>query len=192
MQKLINVTAFRICPYILFLSMANMDNTVKIYILGRIGLVKHCRSRSDCYWSRSSLIRVYNICHSICIFWAHYFIKKRNFFNFRAVKGIIIGVPIFRTFTEFFIQFVSETHLSNKECCSPLIYKMRFFTSSQRRLREFLFSNTHIKHSVMSPQRHVSDRCKTLLNLILFSSRKYMQNKELMFAIIVRNCIKSF
>ena len=40
----------------------------KSYVLGQIGLSKQCRPRSDCFW-RSSLIRVYPVCHSISIFW---------------------------------------------------------------------------------------------------------------------------
>ena len=42
----------------------------KFYVLGQIGLSKQCRPRSDCF-SRSSLIRVYTVCHSISIFWMH-------------------------------------------------------------------------------------------------------------------------
>ena len=36
----------------------------KFYVLGQIGLSKQCRPRS-----RSSLIKVYAVCHSISIFW---------------------------------------------------------------------------------------------------------------------------
>ena len=39
----------------------------KFYVLGQIGLSKQCRARSDCW--RSSLIRVYTVCHFISIFW---------------------------------------------------------------------------------------------------------------------------
>ena len=33
-----------------------------------MGLDKYCRSRSDCS-SRNTLIRVYTVCHSICVQW---------------------------------------------------------------------------------------------------------------------------
>ena len=44
-------------------------HTKKFWILGQIPVVlsKQCRPRSDCS-SRSSLIRVYTVCHSICIY----------------------------------------------------------------------------------------------------------------------------
>ena len=42
----------------------------KFLVLGQIGLSKQCRPRSDCFW-RSSLIRVYAVCHSISISWMH-------------------------------------------------------------------------------------------------------------------------
>ena len=42
----------------------------KFYILGQIGLSKQWRPRSDCFF-RTSLIRVYAVCHSISIFWMH-------------------------------------------------------------------------------------------------------------------------
>ena len=45
--------------------------TVMILIFGQIGLGKHCRPRSDCSW-RSSLIRVFTVCYTICIFLMKY------------------------------------------------------------------------------------------------------------------------
>ena len=47
----------------------NLNLPYKFYVLGQIGLSKQCRPRSDCF--RSSLIRVYAVCHSISIFWMH-------------------------------------------------------------------------------------------------------------------------
>ena len=45
-----------------------------------------CRPRSDYSW-RSSLIRVYTVCHSICTFWTHYSIVQPPFSNFRVIKA---------------------------------------------------------------------------------------------------------
>ena len=40
-------------------------------------------------WSnRRSLIRVYTVCHSICIFWTHYSIVKQYCSNFRKITAI--------------------------------------------------------------------------------------------------------
>ena len=70
----------------------------KFYVLGQIGLSKQYRPRSDCFW-RSSLIRVYAVCHSISIFWMHWCIVTSNFSIFRTIMAIVWGVPNFRIFT---------------------------------------------------------------------------------------------
>ena len=48
---------------------------------------------------RSSLIRIYTVCHSFYIFWRHYFIVKLNCFILRTTTVAGLGVPIFRVFT---------------------------------------------------------------------------------------------
>ena len=48
---------------------------------------------------RSSLIRIYTVCHSFYIFWRHYFIVKLNCFILRTTTVAGRGVPIFRVFT---------------------------------------------------------------------------------------------
>ena len=48
---------------------------------------------------RSSLIRIYTVCHSFYIFWRHYFIVKLNCFILRTTTVAGLGVPIFRGFT---------------------------------------------------------------------------------------------
>ena len=55
-----------ICKWVIYILLL----PYKFYVLGYIGLSKQCRPRSDCFW-RSSLIRVFTICHSISIFWMH-------------------------------------------------------------------------------------------------------------------------
>ena len=49
----------------------------------------NCRSRSDFF--RSSLIRVYTVCHSICICRAHYPMVKPHSSNFRIITTILSG-----------------------------------------------------------------------------------------------------
>ena len=54
----------------------------------KISLEIECRSRSDCsiiaaanrllQWSDCSLIKVYTVCNSVCIFWTHYCMWKWN------------------------------------------------------------------------------------------------------------------
>ena len=47
---------------------------------------------------RSSLIRVYNICHSVCIVWTHYAIVEPHSSNFRVITTSFLGVQIVRKF----------------------------------------------------------------------------------------------
>ena len=48
---------------------------------------------------RSSLIRVYTVCHSVCIVWTHYSMVKPHSSNFRVITRNFLGVRIFRKFT---------------------------------------------------------------------------------------------
>ena len=48
---------------------------------------------------RSSLIRVYTVCHSVCIVWTHYSMVEPHSSNFRVITTNILGVRIFRKFT---------------------------------------------------------------------------------------------
>ena len=48
---------------------------------------------------RSSLIRIYTVCHSFYIFWRLYFNVKLNCFILRTTTVAGLGVPIFRVIT---------------------------------------------------------------------------------------------
>ena len=56
-----------------------------------------CRPRSDCS-KRSSLIRVYIVCHSICIFCVHSTQFLPSCSILRAITVFLFGVPMFRIF----------------------------------------------------------------------------------------------
>ena len=65
---------------------------------------------------RSSLIRVYTVCHSVCTVWIHYFMVEPHSSNFRAITTNILGVRIFREFTVFASLFPGER--SARHCYS--------------------------------------------------------------------------
>ena len=50
-------------------------------------------------WKRSSLIRVYSVYNSFCIFWTHYSSVKPLCSNFRVITSNFSGVRTFRIFT---------------------------------------------------------------------------------------------
>ena len=47
---------------------------------------------------RSSLIRVYTVCHSVCIVWTHYSMAEPHSSNFSVITTDYLGVRIFRKF----------------------------------------------------------------------------------------------
>ena len=64
---------------------------------------------------RSSLIRVYTVCHSVCMVWTHYSMVEPHTCssNFRVITTKFLGVRIFRKFmvlscTEVYIIYTSE------------------------------------------------------------------------------------
>ena len=59
----------------------------------------------------SSLIRVYAVCNSGCIFWVHYSSIKPSCSNFRVITANFLGVRIFRIFTVVYWVCQNE-HLS--------------------------------------------------------------------------------
>ena len=57
---------------------------------------------------RSSLIRIYTVCHSFYIFRRHYFIVKLNCFILRTTTVAGLSVPIFRVFTVLHLKILRE------------------------------------------------------------------------------------
>ena len=49
--------------------------------------------------SRSSLIRVHTVCHSVCIVWTHYSMVEPHSSDFKVITTNFSGVRIFRKFT---------------------------------------------------------------------------------------------
>ena len=76
----------------------SLKNRYRNEVFGQICLGKQCRPRSDCSY-RSSLIRVYTVCHSVCIIWTHYSMVEPHSSNFRVITTNFLGVRIFRKFT---------------------------------------------------------------------------------------------
>ena len=58
-----------------------------------------------------TLIRVYTVCHSVCIVWTHYSMVEPHSSNFRVITTNILGVRIFRKFTvvSAFLRLVEAT-----------------------------------------------------------------------------------
>ena len=60
---------------------------------------------------RSSLIRVYTVCHSVCIVWTHYSMVEPHSPNFRVITTNFLGVRIYRKFTVFWYQGIQFTQI---------------------------------------------------------------------------------
>ena len=63
------------------------------------------RSGQTVQTQRSSLIRVYTLCNSDCIFWMHYFTEKPPCSTFRVITAAFSGVRMFGSFAVFYYCF---------------------------------------------------------------------------------------
>ena len=79
-------------------------------------------------WANSAdpdLIRVYTVCHFICIVWTHYSMAEPHSSNFRVITTNCLGVRIFRKFSVFFLfsmhqSSVNTTHTGGREIAGLL------------------------------------------------------------------------
>ena len=65
---------------------------------------------------RSSLIRVYTVCHSVCIVWTHYSIVESHSSNFRVITTNVLGVRISRKFTVFTLEVLINAIFEPVQC----------------------------------------------------------------------------
>ena len=79
---------------------------------------------------RSSLIRVYTVCHSVCIVWTHYSTVEPHSSNFRVITTTILVVRIFRKFTvcgneflHFFCCSRGCSKLQTHAKCDPAFFR---------------------------------------------------------------------
>ena len=88
------------------------------------------QTRSDCSY-RSSLIRVYTVCHFVCIFWTRYSMVEHLCLIFRVIAVNFPGVQISRNFT-----VALEANVS---CCIVLIrHKIKILVSPGLQISCFL------------------------------------------------------
>ena len=65
----------------------------------------------------SSLIRVYTVCHSVCIIWTHYSMVEPHSSNFRVIATNVLGVQIFRKFRVYNLFRVHyEEKIEGQDC----------------------------------------------------------------------------
>ena len=71
-------------------------------------------------------MRVYTVCHSICIIWTHYSMVEPHSSNFRVITTHFLGVRIFRKFTvsrllpkEILTETVWNSAKNLQQCWKP-------------------------------------------------------------------------
>ena len=57
---------------------------------------------------RLLLIKVYTVCHSVCIVWTHYSMVEPHSSNFRVIVTNVLGVLIFKDFTVIVFNVMSS------------------------------------------------------------------------------------
>ena len=81
------------------------------------------------------LIRVYTVCHSVCIFWMHYSMVKPPCSNFRGIKANVLSIQTFR---------ILMVNTIKSELCS--IHWSVYMPSD---IDQFIFSRCHILRSFL-------------------------------------------
>ena len=77
---------------------------------------------------RSSLIRVYTVCHSVCIVWTHYSMVEPHSSNFRVITTNFWGVRIFSKFTVTIsedLKWNSHINKISKKANSTIVFLNR-------------------------------------------------------------------
>ena len=76
--------------------------------------------------SRSSLIRVYTVCHSVCIVQTDYSVVEPHSSNFRVITTNSLGVRIFRKFTVYNVVDVftcNKIIIKLEQCMIKLLFQ---------------------------------------------------------------------
>ena len=75
---------------------------------------------------RLLLIRVYTVCHFVCIVWIHFYMVEPHSSSFKSITTNLLGVRIFRKFTVAIVEpfQITVIHYSKylKECSIFSIY----------------------------------------------------------------------
>ena len=103
---------------------------------------------------RSSLIRVYTVCHSVCIVWTHYFIVEPHSSNFRVITTKFLGVRIFRKFTVYKVLLLRSRIFQRSPCL--VVEKMKMMIYLVVEVPRNLLQNKKLNLSQLrqSPTKH--------------------------------------
>ena len=82
-----------------------------------------CRPRSGSSW-RKSLIKVYIVCHSVCIFWTHYSMVKQHCSNSSIITAIFWVSDFFQILTEIYLHMTMS--VDSSPCNGTLGFTMGF------------------------------------------------------------------
>ena len=74
----------------------------------------------------SSVIRVYTVCHSVCIVWTHYSMVEPHSSNFRMITTNFLGVRIFRKFMVMHLQNAQNFASLHRNSCLVCIVCLRY------------------------------------------------------------------
>ena len=100
------------------------------------------------------LIRVYTVCHSVCIVWTHYSMVEPHSSNFRVITTNIFGLQIFRKFG------VASLWLNDVHCAvNSLILK----------INENCFQSGDNKHTKTLYEHHREYTAGKMLSIFSFS-----------------------
>ena len=107
---------------------------------------------------RSSLIRVYTVCNSLCIFWMHYSKEKPSCSTFRVITTNFLGVRIFR---KFMVYYITTDYNANGGLLLMLCIHVCVVRNKKSCLTNIL--------SILQPLQLTLSRCPPALDLKIFT-----------------------
>ena len=109
-------------PISLVLSWGAQISTLPVPLLYCFTTYRNDPKFSDRYAYRSSLIRVYTVCHSVCIVLTHYSMVEPHSSNFRVITTNFLGFRIFRKF----IYGMYHKHAKNSDNWKIAVIILKF------------------------------------------------------------------
>ena len=121
---------------------------------------------------RSSLIRVYTVCHSVCIVWTHYSMVEPHSSNFRVITTIFLGVRIFRKFTVKLSLYKTINKLE-RICEHESSSKSVKIVANIHGSLQFCSQAALKRHITLSYKYRASEASEEKIHFVSFFTKKY-------------------
>ena len=135
---------------------------------------------------RSSLSGVYTVCHSVCIFWTHYFVVKRYWSQFKDNYSNFLGCPILgilRYVSGFVLGMPNLAALNLEGTGVNDTGVIEYLSTRPQHLQHLNLNRTEVTHAIIS--RLIGESGENLAKACTWYYLHYSaQNAEIFLLII--------